>query len=461
MKDEMMSHIAVIADTGERLTYSELSSLSDELYAKINKRCLVFCLCKNTIPSLAGYISFTSNKVVPLLLDASLNKTFLENLIAIYQPEFLWLPTERATELTGEIVYILRDYSLLKLNESKPSELHKDLVLLLTTSGSTGSPKFVRLSYSNLLSNAKSIAEYLSLDENERPITTLPMHYSFGLSVINSHLMKGAALLLTNRSLMEKEFWLFLKKEQATSLAGVPYTYEMLKRLRFFRMDLPSLETLTQAGGKLDIELNREFAKYAQSSGKRFFVMYGQTEATARISYLPYEESLSKSGSIGMVIPGGKLQLLDENGKRIEENGVTGELVYEGNNVSPGYAENREDLSKGDENNGILFTGDLAQRDEDGYYYIVGRKKRFIKLFGNRINLDETENVLKSQCLDCACVGTDNKMIIYITEKGRENEIKQFISAKTNINFSAFEVRYIASIPKNSSGKIIYSDLTL
>jgi acyl-coenzyme A synthetase/AMP-(fatty) acid ligase len=259
---------------------------------------------------------------------------------------------------------------------------------------------------------------------------------------------------------MEKDFWTFLEDEKATSLSGVPYTYEMLKRLRFFRMGLPSLRTLTQAGGKLNTELCREFAEYAQVTGKQFVVMYGQTEATARMSYLPPEQALSKAGSIGVAIPGGRFSLVDENRQLIETGGQTGELVYQGPNVSLGYAESAEDLAKGDENKGVLYTGDLAQRDNDGYYYIVGRKKRFIKLFGNRISLDETEGMLKSMYGDCACTGTDDKMTVYITEKGKEAEIKQFISMKTNIHFSAFEVRHIASIPKNSYGKTSYTELT-
>jgi acyl-coenzyme A synthetase/AMP-(fatty) acid ligase len=285
------------------------------------------------------------------------------------------------------------------------------------------------------------------------------MHYSFGLSIINSHLLKGATILLTNKSLMEKDFWPFLKQEQATSLSGVPYTYEMLKRLRFFRMDLPSIRTLTQAGGKLNIELNKEFAEYAQATGKRFFVMYGQTEATARMSYLPHEKSLSKLGSIGIVIPGGEFKIVSENKHEIKEHEQSGELVYTGDNVSMGYAESGKDLAKGDENGRTLYTGDLAKRDNDGFYYIIGRKKRFIKLFGNRINLDDAESLLKTQYVDCVCVGTDDKMIIYTTEKEKENEIKQYIASKTNIHFSAFEVRNIESIPKNSSGKTIYSEL--
>jgi acyl-CoA synthetase (AMP-forming)/AMP-acid ligase II len=459
--NKFADNLAIITDKNERLTYQELFVLSDELYSKIGDSGLVFCLCQNSVPSLIGYVSCINNKIVPLLLDASLNEIFLKQLITVYRPRYLWLPTEKTIGLAGKITYTLNDYSLLQIDENISDKFHDDLALLLATSGSTGSPKLVRLSYNNVYSNAKSIAQYLEIDEYERPITVLPMHYSFGLSIINSHLLKGSTLLLTNKSLMEKDFWTFLKTEKATSLSGVPYTYEMLKRLRFFRMDLPFLKTLTQAGGKLSTALCREFAEYGQTTGKHFIVMYGQTEATARMSYLPPEQAISKAGSIGIAIPGGKFDLVDNKRQLIENSGQSGELVYQGTNVSLGYAESVDDLAKGDENKGILYTGDLAQRDDDGYYYIVGRKKRFIKLFGNRVNLDETESVLKSLYGDCACVGTDDKMIIYTVEEGKENEIKQFISTKTNIHFSAFEVRYISSIPKNTSGKTVYTALTL
>jgi len=455
--------IAVITDAGEKLSYSQMYSLSRNLFDKINHRCLVFCLCKNTIGSLIGYVSFLRNKIVPLLLDASIDISLLDNLISIYKPEYLWLPAGSLNTLKveNEFIYELKDYSLVKLKHGVVAELNDDLALLLTTSGSTGSPKLVRLSYNSILANAESIAEYLSIDSKERPVTTLPMNYSFGLSIINSHLLKGATILLTNKSLMEKEFWSFLKEEKATSLSGVPYIYEMLKRLRFFRMDLPYLKTLTQAGGKLNIELTKEFAEYAENNDKRFFVMYGQTEATARMSYLPYKEALSKAGSIGVAIPKGKFQLMDENRNEIKGNDIVGELVYQGPNVSLGYAENKKDLTKGDENKGILYTGDLAKKDADGYFYIAGRKKRFIKLFGNRVNLDETERILKNLIPDCACVGNDDKMIIYITEESRKEEVKQYISVKTGINYIAFEVRTIEAIPKNTSGKTIYSNLSI
>ncbi len=462
LADKFGKNVAVISDVGHVLSYSDLQNISDQFALKTEKRSMVFSLCKNVVGSLCGYISFVNNEIVPLMLDSTLDDEFLESLIFTYRPEYLWLPDDRVTRLyLGELIFSSLGYSLIKLNIGVHSPLNNDLGLLLTTSGSTGSPKLVRLSYENIESNARSIAEYLDIDENERPITTLPMNYSFGLSIINSHLLKGATVLLTSKTLIEKGFWSFLKDEKATSLSGVPYTYEMLKKLRIFRMDLPSLKTLTQAGGKLNNDLNKEFSEFCQQSNKRFFVMYGQTEATARMSYLPAEYSLLKLGSMGIAIPGGEFSLIDETGSKIQGHDVIGELVYKGKNVSLGYAECVDDLNKEDENKGVLITGDLAKRDSDNFYYIVGRKKRFIKIFGNRVNLDETERMLKNIVADCACTGKDDYLIIYISDKARTNEVKEFISSKTKIYHTAFSVRYIEKIPKNSSGKTIYSSLTI
>ncbi|MEO8173145.1 MAG: AMP-binding protein [Sediminibacterium sp.] len=456
------NNIAAITDEGEIISYHDLFKFSDQLFEHIGYRCLVFVLCANVPGSLMGYVACMSKKIVPLLLDAGMDKEALHHLIGIYQPEFAWLPAKLAKEFPlGKIVFERSGYSLVKLNDPTVDSLHHELALLFTTSGSTGSPKLVRVSYENLLSNAESIASYLSISAEERPVTVLPMNYSFGLSIINSHLLKGATLLLSDKSLMQKEFWTFIKNEKATSISGVPYTYEMLSKLRVTRMDLPSVHTLTQAGGKLNETLCKEFATWSKLTGKSFFVMYGQTEATARMSYLPAEFAIEKMGSIGKAIPGGRLSLVDEQRALINENEKTGELVYEGKNVSMGYSLNRDDLHKPDENKGILFTGDMAVRDADGFYYIVGRKKRFIKLYGNRIGLDETEQMLKEIISDCACTGEDDHMTIFITDPEKIEDVYVHVSGRTGINRKAFLVKVVDTIPKNNFGKIMYSKLTV
>lgn len=355
------------------------------------------------------------------------------------------------------------EYGVFERTQLSPLHLHEDLALLLTTSGSTGSPKLVRQSRNNISSNAEAIAAYLELDASERPITSLPMNYTYGLSIINSHLLAGAAILLTQSTLFEKGFWEFFVREGATSISGVPYTYEMLKRLSFFDMELPSLRTMTQAGGKLAPRLHKEFAGYAAETGRKFIVMYGQTEATARMGYLPAKDAVAKCGSMGIAIPGGYFRLMEDETTEITTPDTVGELVYAGPNVTMGYAVSRMDLEKGDERGGILFTGDMAKRDADGYYYITGRKKRFLKLFGKRVNMDEIEQLIKAQYegLSTACTGEDDRMRIYVAGQDKTfcDEAETWLARKTGIHPRAIQVIPIERIPTNEAGKTIYQDL--
>ncbi len=445
--------LAVITDEGKEVGYDELKRKTDEWAAKVPPRSLVFLLVGNNLDSLVAYVACLNHDIVPLMLDAHIDSQLLQRFLDIYHPDFIWHPSDGG-------------YVLEQLNtQNGRKELHPDLALLLTTSGSTGSPKLVRQSYTNIKANTESIVEYLKLGATERPITTLPMNYTYGLSIINSHLAVGATILLTEKSIMQREFWNFFTEHEATSFGGVPYTYEMLDKLMFFRRKLPSLRTMTQAGGKILPILHQKFAEYAQREGKNFIVMYGQCEATARMAYLPSDRALDKVGSMGIVIPGGKFSIIDVDGNEIVEPEVTGELVYEGANVTPGYAECAEDLAKGDERHGRLVTGDMAKRDADGFYYIVGRKKRFLKIFGNRVNLDETERLIKGAFtgIDCACGGVDDKMKIYIANSAGSDillKVRDFVAEKTHLNFVAFEVVSISAIPKNASGKTLYSELS-
>ena len=453
---------AIIDEFGTSMSYGELEQEGIELSAAIGKRCLVFSLCSNTIGSVLGYATFINHKIVAALLNAQLEKELLFNLIGTYQPEYLWVPNEKRELFPTYTVCLEKyEYCLLKTDISEGFPLYEELGLLLTTSGSTGSPKFVRQSYKNIQANAEAIAEYLLLDDTERPITTLPMNYTYGLSIINSHFLVGATLLVTDKSILQKEFWNFFKEQEATSFGGVPYTYEILDKMRFMRMKLPSLRTMTQAGGKLSPELHKKFAEWSMQEGKNFIVMYGQCEATARMAYLPSKKSLEKYGSMGIAIPGGKFHIIDVEGKQICEPEISGELVYEGPNVTLGYAEQGEDLSKGDERHGILQTGDMAKFDADGYYYIVGRKKRFLKIYGNRVNLDEIDRMIKANFdyIDCASAGIDDHMYIFVTDTSIAEKVKEFVVNKTGLNQLAFKVVALDEIPKNDSGKTLYREL--
>ena len=460
--EKYKDNIALIDEFGGQLTYGQLNANANALAEAVGKRCLVFSLCRNEIGSVIGYIGFVNNGIVPVQLNAHLDDTLFNNLLVTYEPSFLWVPKDQISRFQGmEERYSAYNYVLLKTGFTKEYPLYHELGLLITTSGSTGSPKFVRQSYENLIVNATSIAEYLKLNATERPITTLPMNYVYGLSIINSHFLVGATLLLTDKGLMQKEFWNFFKEQKATSFGGVPYTYEMLDKLRFYRMKLPSLRTMTQAGGKIVPELHEKFAKYAEENNKNFVVMYGAAEATSRMGYLPPERAVEKKGSMGIPIPGGVFHLVDVSGNEIVEPCVIGELVYEGKNVTLGYAEKGEDLILGDERQGRLETGDMAQFDEDGYYYIVGRKKRFLKIYGNRVNLVEIDRIIKGHFeIEVASAGVDDHMYIFVTDEMYSDQVRDYVIKKTKLNPAAFKVIVINEIPKNDSGKTRYKELT-
>jgi acyl-CoA synthetase (AMP-forming)/AMP-acid ligase II len=450
---------ALVTEADERITYAGLASAADAVGGPLRERRLAFLLADNCPESVIGYLGFLRARVPTALLASSLPAELLASLLAHYRPGYVWLPEDRVAEIPGaRREGALGKYALVSTSAS-PVELHPDLALLVTTSGSTGSPRFVRQSRANVESNAEAIARCLGLDARARPITTLPMHYVYGLSVINSHLARGATLVLTNRTLAEMPFWDLLRRERATSMAGVPFTYELLRRLRFGRMDLPDLKVLTQAGGKLDPAVVKEFAELCQAKGMRFYVMYGASEATARMTYLPAERVLEKPGSVGIAIPGGDLWLEDDQGGLITAPDVVGELVYKGENVTMGYAERREDLALGDERGGVLRTGDLARRDEEGFYFIVGRKSRFLKIFGNRVNLEELEQLIRKRGVDCACAGEDDALRIYITEAARAAETTAFVQELTRLHHSAYRIVVVDQIPRTEAGKIRYGAL--
>ena len=388
-------------------TYGEILYFSEKIKKIIPPRSIVLSLCESSPGSVFGYASFLYAECVPIMVNAGTDISLIQNIANKYLPQYIWLPNSAVEFFSSYETFVeVSDYGYSLLRISLRSSVsvypspHPDLALLLSTSGSTGSPKLVRLSYENLLSNTMSICEYLKIIRADRPITTLPMNYSYGLSVINTHLYAGASIILTDQSYAQKTFWDLFKKNSATSFSGVPYTYEILKRIHFERMELPSLKCMTQAGGKLSEELQRFFAEYAIKRNIDFYVMYGQTEATARMSYLAPKLAMEKLGSIGKAIPRGRFEIRDDQNNIINQPGVKGNLFYCGTNVFMGYADSINDLCKENLHNGLLDTGDLAEYDNDNFLYIKGRKKRFIKIYGNRVNLDEIESILKKKYSD-------------------------------------------------------------
>lgn len=454
---EASDKVALIEDE-KQIKYGQLEEMVNQLIKKYDNRKLAFLVCTNTIESVVIYLSLLRAQIPVVLINEHIENELLAQLIELYKPFYFW--DNRSEELNG---YHKADsferYNLRMNQEDIDYPIHEELGVLLTTSGSTGSPKLVRQSYKNIQSNTDSIVTYLNITDSDCALTTLPMHYTYGLSIINTHIAQRATLVLTNATPMQKKFWSLIAEHKVTTFGGVPYTYEMLKRVHFFNKDIDSLRYLTQAGGRLGVDLHKEFAEGCADHNIDFVVMYGQTEATARMSYLPPQKTLEKIGSIGVAIPNGKFWLIDENENVISEPEIAGELIYQGENVTMGYAQSFADLNLGYDNGNVLHTGDVAKYDKEGYFYIVGRMKRFLKIYGNRINLDEVEKILKQKGVDAVACGKDDNLKVCVLQDADKTKAEEVLLNNTNIPRFGMKVYVVNEIPRNSSGKIMYTEL--
>ncbi|MFF5991470.1 AMP-binding protein [Prauserella flavalba] len=341
---------------------------------------------------------------------------------------------------------------------------HPDLAVLLSTSGTTGEPKFVRLSRSALLANAEAIAATLGIECTDVAPTSLPLHYSFGLSVLNSHLVRGATVVIEPSGVFRKPFWNAVSEHRVTSLAGVPYHYERLRSMDFDPAPYPSLRTLTQAGGKLRTELVTHFHDAMRAVDGRLFVMYGQTEAGPRMSTVPPELLPEKLGSAGQALEGGSFSVRRDDGEETTHPKIVGEVVYRGPNVMMGYAGTEAELAHGDENGGVLATGDLGYLDEDRFLFITGRLKRIGKVFGNRVNLDDLEQAVRGTGAGIevvAAVAADDKIVLFAegAASGTCQDVSRALADLMHLHASGFDVRPIDHMPVLASGKIDYAVL--
>ncbi|MBA4175620.1 MAG: AMP-dependent acyl-CoA synthetase [Leptothrix sp. (in: Bacteria)] len=455
----------VDAATGARLSRAELvqavSSAAAQLRSELG-RGLVFHLADNSVASVVLYLAcLEAGCPVALLEPAPAER--LSRLLDAFAPDAVLLPAghDGVPGYGSPAVAVGSTYRLGRRQQRQARELHAGLALLLTTSGSTGSPKLVRLSLANLEANARSIVEYLDIPPSARSAQTLPMHYSYGLSLINSHLLAGATVVLSPWSFLQREFWAGFDATGCTAIAGVPYIYETLHRLRFDPAKHPTLRTLTQAGGALRGDVALAMHERAAAAGARFHVMYGQTEATARISHVPPERLVEKIGSIGIAIPRGRLTLAPLEGHS------AGELVYDGPNVMLGYAETAADLALGDVQMGCLLTGDLAEADDDGYFFLRGRLKRFAKLFGKRVSLEDVEREVERAFPVSAAVVQhgDGLRIVASAHPGADGaalalQMTQQVARSLRVPPAAVRVAMIDALPLTASGKKDYQALS-
>lgn len=409
--------------------------------------------CENSVDCIIAYLAALQAKHPVILVRADISSSALEQFISIYKPSWVLSPASLPLKNAYQTVTTsLKQMQLWQRSEADDFRAHPDLAICLSTSGSSGSPKLVRISQQALNANAQAIALYLNLQTSDRAVTSLPMSYSYGLSIINSHLSRRASLLLSERSLLERSFWDSLNRYGVSSLSGVPYSYQMMLRVGLEKLDLPHLRMLTQAGGSLDIKLMQRLHALSQERVWELFVMYGQTEATARISYVPPARLPDKWGSIGCALPGGELSLAPD----------TQELIYRGPNVMMGYASERLDLARGDDLNGLLYTGDLARQDEDGFFFLTGRRTRLIKMQGNRLNLDEIESAVEqSLALSAAAIGEEDSLQLFIQSQD-ENIlpiVKQLMREQFRLHPSVVKVNLSSQLPLTANGKKDYPTL--
>ena len=451
---EFKNKIALVDTNGKECTYNEILKKVDYINSKILQRSLILIIASNSSESIVGYISFVRSNHVSILLDKSFKLEYIKKIIKKYKPNYIFSPKGYLDEYDkNNKIISLEYYNLIKTNYKKYKSINKKNLLLLSTSGTTQSPKFVRLSSLNLQNNTNSIIKYLKINSSHITLTTMPMAYSYGLSIINTHMQSGSKIIVNDKSIFDKSFWDKLYKYKVTSLGGVPQFYEQLIKLKFEDKQLPFLKYLTQAGGKLDKTSLKYFDKICKNKKIKFIVMYGQTEASPRMSYLQWNKFSIKFGSIGKALEGSKFRIVDENGKYIKKPNITGELVFFGKNVSLGYANNLRDLKKGDINKGKLFTGDLAYQDKDNYVYIVGRKNRISKIFGLRVNLDDIEKYLRKNNYKVKCIPDNKYLKLAILNNYDTESIKKIIHNFYGINKNFIVISKVKNFSNTNSFK--------
>ncbi len=437
--------VAVYTEKSEAKTYLDLMRDIESLTTRLGAgRKLVFLHAARNYSTIVCYLTCLNAGHPVLMLDgpvgahAALHERFRPNI------------TLDCT--SGEIIAAINNVHHIRL--------HPDLSLLLTTSGSAGLPKLVKLTLPNLAANATSIIKYLGLTETDTGITSLNLSYSYGLSLLNTHLTVGAAIVLTDASVSDSMFWHLVDRHKVTNCAGVPHQFEVLKQIGHRFGEFPSIKLITSAGGKLEPDTARHFISQAQENGARFFIMYGQTEASPRISYLPPELAMENADCIGVPIPGGHIALVDENDIEITDANTIGELAYVGPNVMMGYAVDKSDLAL-PRSTHTLKTGDLAICQTNGVYKITGRKERFIKLFGIRFGLDDVASHYTKDIAPCAVVGDDTRLIVIFEaiENNRCTQIREQIAMDLKISRSVVGVETVSRLPRLANGKINHASL--
>lgn len=375
--DKYAQRIAVITTQGEQVTYRQLIADGDRLFERVQERSILFLVCHNCPESICGYIGALRKLVVPLVIDVGIDMDLFQQLCQSYRPSYIYAPKEweplRGMELQD--MEVCQSFVLYQTSWEQDYELHPELALLLTASDGIGQ---VRQSYANINAGACSMAECLNIQSDDRAIIAMSMSNFEGISMISSYLLQGAAVILSDASVEQQKFWSVVRPQIPTILVGMPYmdgkTNEQANDGKFILQKLSGLRMIVQMGNGKAAEMEAKWNTLCEEVGIEFVYIYGKAEAVAGMAYLPWEQAGKKNGSIGTSIPGGVLSVIDVYGNEVQQPGTVGELIYLGPGVTMGNVEDCHGLDKEDENGGILYTGDMAFRDEDGFYYIVSEE---------------------------------------------------------------------------------------
>ena len=423
--------VAVVDVDGTHCSYDELARRADAVADRLGPdRRLVLVEASNDLDGIVAYLGALRGGHAVLLVGPGDHRG--QPLLDAYDPD----------------VVVGAGLAMIERRPTTAHDLHPDLALLLSTSGSTGSPKLVRLSHRNVQANAGAIAQYLGLRVDDRAITSLPLQYCYGLSVLHSHLAVGAGIVCTGASVVDPCFWDAVDRHGVTNLAGVPHTFELLDRTDFPARDHRSLRFVTQAGGRLEPAAVARWREVGQQRGFDLYVMYGQTEATARMAYLPPALAERRPSAVGIAVPGGAFRLAPVEGADPD----VGELVYSGPNVMLGYAGSPADLALG-RTTDELRTGDLARIDADGVVEIVGRLRQFVKVFGLRIDLGRLDAMLADHGVEAECTGDDTGLAVAVLDGTDPDHVRSLVADRIGLPPGAVAVAAVAELPRLPNGK--------
>lgn len=397
--------------------YKSATNISGLLKKEAGTGKNIIILSVNNLFFLKTYLGILKSGNICIPLDPNIEKENFSYIEALTSPDLIFVTKELQSKLSLDDSRCITPDRLQDMREDfvvTPPEHSNDMndscAEIIFTSGSTGKPKGVMISHRNLIANTSSIVQYLELTSDDRMLVVLPFYYCYGLSLLHTHLRAGGSIVFNNSFIFLGTVISNLIKFNCTGFAGVPSHFQILLRMSdtFRKTRFPSLRYVTQAGGKLATVFIDEFRETFPDI--KFYVMYGQTEATARLSYLPPHLYEQKKGSMGKGIPGVELRVVNSKGEDVKP-GETGEVIARGDNIMLGYYMDEQSTS-GSLRNGWLWTGDLGEVDNEGFIYLTARKNEIIKVRGKRISPKEVESVILQlpEVVDCTVEGVEDSI---------------------------------------------------